>query len=90
MAIEDRAERRTLTLLTKNSAYQMQLGPLDYLLHLLLVSVEHQQEIRGQLKTLLVPVAVLCAWQPIAIQSINNTLNIISSPIQRRQLFFII
>ena len=34
MAIEYRAERRTLTLLTKHSAYQMQLGALDYLLHL--------------------------------------------------------
>ena len=34
MPIEYRAERRTLTLLTKNSAYQMQLGPLGYLLHL--------------------------------------------------------
>ena len=34
MAIEYRAERRTLTLLTEHSAWQMQLGPLDYLLHL--------------------------------------------------------
>ena len=34
MAIAYRAERRTLTLLTERSAYQMQLGPLDYLLHL--------------------------------------------------------
>ena len=34
MAIEYHAERRTLTLLTKNSAYQMQIGALDYLLHL--------------------------------------------------------
>ncbi|MDO4990682.1 MAG: alpha-galactosidase [Eubacteriales bacterium] len=34
MSIEYRAERRTLTLLTKNSVYQMQIGPLGYLLHL--------------------------------------------------------
>ncbi|MCR5576308.1 MAG: alpha-galactosidase [Oscillospiraceae bacterium] len=34
MAIEYRAERRTLTLLTDGSAYQMQLGALGYLLHL--------------------------------------------------------
>ena len=36
MAIEYRAERRTLTLLTDGSAYQMQIGPLGYLLHLYL------------------------------------------------------
>ena len=34
MAIEYGAERRTLTLLTRNSSWQMQIGPLDYLLHL--------------------------------------------------------
>ena len=34
MAIVDGAERRTLTLLTKNSSWQMQIGKLDYLLHL--------------------------------------------------------
>ena len=52
----------------------------DDTLHLSLVAVEHEEQICGKFETLLVSVAVILAWQLVAIASINNTLNIIPSP----------
>ena len=54
---------------------------LDNLLHLSSVSVQHKQQVGGQLERFCVTVAVFATWQLVAIALINNMLYIISTPL---------